>query len=76
MNPDELIRINEEIVFWERNMFDICVNKKIPDQIPDNFSIKKLLVDFLEERDYYSLVKRLSLLRGYRDNPASFIEKN
>jgi hypothetical protein len=76
MSPDELQKINEEIFFWENNLFDICVNKKIPESLPDNFFIKELLVYFREERDYYALVKRLTVLRGYRDDPDSFIEKN
>jgi hypothetical protein len=76
MTPDELVKINEEIDFWETNMFSICILKKVPEQVPDNFSIKELLVLFEEERDYYTLVRRLALLKVYRDNPDSFIEKN
>ena len=60
MTPDELERISEEIVFWENNMFDICIRKKMPEKIPNNQSVKQLLRLFEEERDYYALVRRLN----------------
>jgi hypothetical protein len=76
MTPDELERISEEIVFWENNMFDICIRKKMPEKIPNNQSVKQLLRLFEEERDYYALVRRLNELRGIKKSTNSFIEKN
>jgi hypothetical protein len=63
MSTLELTRINEEIAFWEQNMFDILICKKIPEHVPDNYSIKKMLEHFIEERDYHSIVTRLAILR-------------
>ncbi|HEY6161592.1 MAG TPA: hypothetical protein VI112_10225 [Bacteroidia bacterium] len=76
MTQEELECISEEIVFWENNMFDICIRKRMPEKIPDNQNVKQLLLLFEEERDYYALVRRLNELRGIKKNTSSFIEKN
>jgi hypothetical protein len=63
MTADELYLMNEEIAFWEANFFTISILRKVPVVIPNNYSIKSLLTQFITERDYYSIAHRLGLLR-------------
>ena len=67
MSPLSLALINEEIDFWEQNFFEICILKKIPAVIPDNFSIKTLLVKFMSDEDYHAIAHRLAVLKKNRE---------
>ena len=72
LSEDELKKIKEEYLFWERNYFSICINKKLPNEIPNNEVIIGLLNEFKEQHDYYAIMHRRSMVKKIYTR--SFIE--
>ena len=72
MDRESLLKIIEEFLFWEKNYFNICINKQVPEQVPDNDEIIRLLNEFKEEHDYYAIMLRRAMIKKiYKE---SFIE--
>ena len=72
LTGNELKKVQEEFFFWEQNYFNICINKKLPDEVPDNEVIIGLLNEFKVDHDYYAIMHRRSMVK--KIYTASFIE--
>ena len=65
MSAEELGKVIEEFLFWEKIYKGLCLNKKLPGDIiiPKNEVVWDLLREFEEERDYYSIMYRRKVVR-------------
>lgn len=52
-----------ELIFWQQNIFRLCIKKEIPDKIPPIQIINELLSRFKTDNDYYALVNRMNFLK-------------
>lgn len=56
----------EELKFWEQNNFNISLNHKVPNKVPNIKHVTDILKHVKETRDYYAIVERIKILKQKR----------